>query len=1636
MANSQPTTGLEIAVVGMAGRFPGAKNVEEFWRNLRHGVESITFFTDEELKASGIDPASYGAPDYVKAAGIIEDIDKFDAAFFGYNPREAALMDPQHRLFLECAWEALENAGYDAERYEGAIGVYAGVGVNSYLLNNLMANPAQLGAAVSLPVAIGNDKDFLSTRVSYKLNLRGPAFTVQTACSTSLVATHLACQSLLNGECDLALAGGVLVQVPHKAGYVYQEGGTYSPDGHCRAFDANANGTTNGNGVAIVVLKRLQEALAAGDRVCAVIKGSAINNDGSDKVGFTAPSVNGQAQVITEALAVAGVEPETVSYIETHGTGTNLGDPIEIAALIQAFRGRTDKKNFCAIGSVKTNIGHTDAAAGAAGLIKTVLALQHQEIPPSLHFEKPNPKIDFANSPFYVNAKLAEWETNPAGARRRAGVSSFGIGGTNAHVVVEEAPVAEPSSSSRSHQLLVLSAKTNSALEKATANLAEYLAQHRDTDRSLKFDQPANRRTGQPANSLADVAFTLQTGRKRFNHRRTVVCGSVDEAVAALSNRDPKRVLTRFQSAGESAIAFMFPGQGAQYVNMGLELYQTEAVFREQVDRCCDCLKPHLGFDLRRVLYPPAGDEETATQELKQTYITQPALFVMEYAMAQLWMDWGVRPQAMIGHSIGEYVAACLAEVFSLDDALMLVAKRGRMMQNLPGGAMLAVPLPVEQVEAMLNGKLSLAAINEFSSCVVSGPNEAVNEFEALLAAKVAGCRRLQTSHAFHSAMMDEILDAFVAEMRRVKLQAPKIPYLSNVTGAWITAKDATEPNYYARHLRQTVRFAEGVKELLKEPDRVLLEVGPGRTLSTLAESPRDKKSAPTIISSMRHPHDQQSDAAFLLKALGKLWLAGAPVDWSGFYANEKRRRVALPTYPFERQRCWIAPLPNAPVAARPSPFVKKANLADWFYLPSWKRLDLANGTDRSLEFAEALLDDEFKRPVSSLEKRMDLANGTGRSLEFVEALPDGEFKRPVSSLEQKWRWLIFANATALCKALTKRLQQCGHEVFVVNAGENFARLDDRVYQLNPHRPADYEALLDALAKLDKMPERIVHLWGAENLQLEIENFRFSIFYSLVYLAQALAKQKLSAAPRLAVVTSNVHEVTGEETLHPEQATVLALCHVIPQEFPGFICRNLDVARPESTAEVDKLIADLVSDSSDHVVAYRGKHRWVQTFEPLRLTGDGRKATGEEQRVPADRLRPGGVYLITGGLGHIGLKLAEHFAKVANAKLVLTGRSRLPARNEWESWLATHGEDDVVSQKLRKVQALEKLGSEVLAPVADAADLEQMQAVIGQTYERFGALHGVIHAAGIMDENAFQMISALNAADCERHFQPKINGLHILEKVLAGKELDFCMLLSSLSSVLGGIGYTAYAAANIFMDAFTHRHNQIQSSRWISVNWDGWEGAKSKEQKAKGKGQNLEREGGMASEDELVITPIEGVEVFDRILSVGAIGQIVVSTGDLPARIERWIKLEALPQETREVDDGLDRDESETALSARAELSTAYVAPRNEVERAVSAIWQELLGMAQVGVDDNFFELGGHSLLAIQVIGRLRQAFQMEISVQKIFEAPTVAELAAHVEKARRPEDNTIEKMAQLLQMVEGASEEEVQALLAEKAEQ
>jgi len=876
----------EVAIIGMAGRFPGARNLNTYWDNLQLGKESISFFSNQELLASGIDLAILNNKNYVNASAVLDDYDKFDAAFFGLSAREANLTDPQHRIFLECAWEALENAGYDSSQNKDRIGVFAGASMNTYLLALLVSNPNIISATSNLALMIGNDKDFLATRVSYKLNLKGPSIVVQTACSTSLVAVHLACKNLLNNECDMALAGGVSIRVPHNAGYLYQDGGIYSPDGHCRTFDARSQGTVFGSGVGIVVLKRLADALRDRDYIHAVIKGSSVNNDGSDKIGYTAPSVEGQTRVIRDAHKTAVVPPESITYVELHGTGTSLGDPIEVAALSQAFRYETKKNGFCAIGSVKTNIGHLDAAAGVAGLIKTILALEHRLIPPSINFELPNPRIDFLNSPFYVNTALAEWTAGSF--PRRAGVSSLGIGGTNAHVVLEEAPIVEPSSHSRPYQLLTISAKSKTALEMVIANLIKYLQDHPDI-------------------KLPDFAYTLMVGRHKFNYRRSLVCQNVENAITTLQAQSQRTELC-YQEATNRPVIFMFPGQGTQYQNMTRELYGLEPVFHKHFDICAEILVNHLGLDIRKVLYPAKDEMVRKAQSIDETFLTQPLLFTVEYSLAQLWMSWGVMPQAMIGHSIGEYVAACLSGVLSLEDILALIAIRGKLMQDLPFGAMLAVNLSEKEIISFLSvdTSLSLAAVNSSSSSVISGPIESIEHLKVEFVREKIPFRHLQVSHAFHSAMMEPMMDPFYAHISKFQFHEPRIPYISNITGTWITPKEAMEPLYWSKHLRQTVRFSDGLQELLNDPERIFLEVGPGRTLSAIIKRQLGKQFNGAILTSLHSAHEVGSDVHSLLDTLGQLWQAGAKIDGAGLYGSEQRCRIPLPTYPFERQRYWM----------------------------------------------------------------------------------------------------------------------------------------------------------------------------------------------------------------------------------------------------------------------------------------------------------------------------------------------------------------------------------------------------------------------------------------------------------------------------------------------------------------------------------------------------------------------------------------------------------------------------------------------------------------------------------------------------------------------------------------------------------
>jgi len=872
----------DIAIVGMSCRFPGANNIDSYWQMLTEGREQITFFDKEKIPVD-IDRSTRDNGLYVRARGIVSDVDLFDADFFGFTRQIAEVLDPQIRLFIENSCEALENAGYASGRHENTVGVYAGTGRSSYLHYNILTRSDIIDRVGDLQIELGNDKDFIATRLSHSLNLTGPSICLSTACSTSLVAIIMACQALSRGDCTIAIAGGSNIAFPIYRGYLHQEGAIYSRDGHCRPFDADATGTTFSDGVGVVVLKKLSKALAENNIVYAIIKGGAINNDGSKKVSFSAPGVDGQVNVISAALDSAVISADTVTYVETHGTATQLGDPIEIEALSQAFRKGIKKNQLCAIGSVKSNIGHTAIAAGAAGFIKTALMLYHKTLVPSINFQNPNPAIDFESSPFYVNTKLAPWQTN--GAPRRAGVSSFGFGGTNAHVILEEAPPRNPSGPSRPWQMLPFSAKSPSALNAAMHNFGGYIAKNPDV-------------------SLPDCAYTLQAHRTDYLFRRYIVCRTNQEARAAITSEDTSIGGAHAYSQRSPSLVFMFPGQGTQYAGMGAALYGREPVFRAAFDRCAAALRRAMDEDILDALFSAGPD---ALEKLKSTYYAQPALFAVEYALSKLWQDWGLKPRALVGHSIGEFVAACVSGVMEVEDAAALVAARARLMQTLPPGAMLSVRLPESEVLSILPPDLSIAAVNSPLLCVVSGPLDAIEEFKAGCEKNGVACRPLHTSHGFHSAMVDPIIPVFNAEVLKIRLSTPTIPIVSTVTGKLLTNNEATDPEYWTRHMRVTVRFSDAIKSLLdSEGEKVFLEVGPRATSATLVQQQiRDRKRHCTV-TSLGDQAESVSDYRELIDATGQLWLRGISLDWASYYRDEKRLQVPLPSYPFDRQRYWI----------------------------------------------------------------------------------------------------------------------------------------------------------------------------------------------------------------------------------------------------------------------------------------------------------------------------------------------------------------------------------------------------------------------------------------------------------------------------------------------------------------------------------------------------------------------------------------------------------------------------------------------------------------------------------------------------------------------------------------------------------
>ncbi|MBE9913470.1 amino acid adenylation domain-containing protein [Paenibacillus donghaensis] len=1349
-----PVQSRDIAIIGMAGRFPGADNIEMFWHHLQQGKEGITFFTEEELRRSGISEFLLQRSDYVKAKGMLEGIEYFDAGLFGYSGQEAELMDPQLRLLHECVWAALEDAGYDTERYQDAIGLFVGGTVNLGWVNhlfNVLEDDTERWRASHLNV------HSMSMPISYRLNLKGPSLTVETACSSSLVAVHLACQSLIRRESSIALAGGVSVTVPKKSGYLYQDGMIKSPDGHCRAFDADAKGTVSGDGLGIVVLKTLEDALRDGDHIYAIIKGSAVNNDGTRKAGFTAPSVTGQKEVVAAALEAAAVSADSIGYVETHGTGTPLGDPIEIEALSDFFL--AGKGRPTAIGSVKTNIGHLDAAAGIAGLMKTVLSLHHKQIPPSLHYKEPNPGIPFDQTSLFVNRELLDWIPEQA-YPRRAGVSSFGIGGTNAHVILEEAPISKKrdtqigdTGTNYSREIYVFSAQTEKALKRKCKEMLDYLEL-------------------MPDSNLHDIAYTLALGRKQLNIRIALVASTRQELCEKLQ-AFLSGSISSVSIQPERHVVFLFPGQGSQYSGMARHLYETEPLFRQEMNRCLEIARAVMSFDPLEVWLRDLNSGQESSASVRQsgglnaidlTEAAQPLLFMVEYALARLLQQWGIQPAGMIGHSLGEYTAACISGVLSLEEAIKLVVRRSSLMQQMQPGEMLSVNLAHEVLADLMRNwpELSIAASNSPDLSVISGPADSISGITGELRQMGIEPIRLQVSHAFHSAMMEPMLDDFGKSVREMTLSAPKIPYISNLTGEWITPGQAADPDYYSSHIRGTVRFREGLETLSARLKPIFLEVGPGRTLSQLVRHQGGIHGSFPVIDLIPRSQEKALGDLKWLEGLASLWMHGAELDWAAFYRQRPGKRISLPAYPFERQYYWKYQLEtdHVHVTRISEAGEKERKVADWIHVPRWIELEPAAQEDSKLFFIE-------KQTV-----------------------------------------LLLCDPSSLADRLSDQLDRQGHHVIRVYPHQDFKRVSNKMYMLDPGNAPDYKHLYEYLADSgEPMPSRIIHLWGMgggeEQTGLSEEGCQETLnrcLYSLIYLVQEAGKVLAANPIHLVLGTRGMELVHPEDKVDPLKSLLSGAASVIPLEYPNLHVHSLDVDS-ESLDEVSGQLLSLLVESAGaeapakpafNRYAFRKRQRYIHRFL--------RKDDGQSYpSIPV--LQQGGSYLITGGLSGIGLVLAHYLAEKYHAKLTLIGRS---PREMGEETARIRGN-----------------GGQVHIEVANVTDRKAMERIIHEAAARYGALDGVFHAAGVADIGG--MLHQVTREHTESVLAPKVEGTFAIFEAMNGLSMlpAFMVVFSSISSSFGAFGQASYAAANAFLDGFACacRNERI---RVVSIDWDTW----------------------------------------------------------------------------------------------------------------------------------------------------------------------------------------------------------------------
>jgi acyl transferase domain-containing protein/acyl carrier protein len=1469
MDNNQRYTGFEIAIVGMACRFPGAANWREYWDNLEKGIESIRTLSDEELSRAGVENAILFDKDLVKAGVDLPRKEFFDSSFFNYRPDDAVLLNPSHRAFHECAWEALEDAGYDPDRMNGHIGVYAGAGDDlNWKIYSILKNANRQTDDFTLTQI--NNKDNLASLLSYKLNLKGPSLSINTACSTSLVAIHLACKSLLLGESKIALAGGVTILAQKSRGYIYREGMILSPDGHCRAFDKNAGGTVAGEGVGIVVLKRLNNAIADGDHIYAAIKGSAINNDGNRKVGYTAPSVEGQLECIKMAHKLSKVDPVGIDYIEAHGTGTKLGDPVEIEALNLAFQNERTKHTV--IGSVKTNIGHLDTAAGVAGLIKAALCLKFKRIPATLHFKEFNPEADFDGGPFYINNGLKEWERK-GDSPLRAGVSSFGIGGTNAHVVLEEAPDGEESGPERPYKIMVVSAKTEKSLHRYLCDLRAYLY-------------------ASPEVGLADMSYMLQTGRKHFDYRKYAVFENREELLSLLDYEINQGKATK--SKLRDQLIFMFPGQGAQFVNMGIGLYEKEKLFREWMDRGFIFLQNLTGIDFRDVLYP--GDDGQG--KMHETRYTQPLVFLFEYSIARLIMSLGIMPEYMIGHSIGEYVAAAISGVFSFEDALRLVVRRGELISSLSSGVMVSAAMASGEAGGYAVPGVSIAAVNSPGQVVFSGNIEPIARLMHTLDASGISYIKLHTSHAFHSEMLDVILEDFRGVLERTCYGKVKIPFVSNLTGDLIKEQEAISPDYWVRHMRETVKFSAGIQTLVSLcSDPVFIETGPGHSLTSMVKQHRWEQPKATI-DLVRRPGGRMPDLRTFSEAIGRLWSLGVNIDWVEYNKSESRKKISLPTYSFENTRYPVEVDPAEAVISFDKGMTglwKGRELKDWIYYPVWKNVILLP----------------------------------------TETTPAGR------------GYLFFTYDTRFTGSIKPFLINTGDNFIEVIVGASFERESECRYTVNPCSMADYEILARSILQDQLIITDIIYCWtiGIDSTPLGSKDPVFEThltYFGLANIVKAFLHTGQLSGKRITLLTDRLYRVIGSENPGFAASLLLGLMNSLPQEY-SVKCFNVDVDLSGPNSELpEKIALEIRGNRNDRILAIRNGIRWVRDYQQNSLPLVGKKGV----------LRTGGVYMITGGSGNVGSVLTRYLVEKYHAKVAVIGR--------------------------REYSHLDKIPG-VFYYKADVANLEEFRARVEEIVTTLGPITGIIHAAGLTDHRYFELVEDITVERALAIFSPKVHGIKNIYEIFKDKRLDFVWATSSLSSLLGGIAYSSYSSANLYMDHFIAA---------VSTGLSNWKSVQLSEMIFDE--ESIQRE---KNDSRLGLKPPEICELFEWSLGIKEYCVISETVENLFLRIkrvyeekrERYLDTDFSPDDVEKID--------------RPDLITAYVAPETETEIKVVEMLENFFGVRGIGVEDNFFELGGDSLKATVFLRRLEQTFLIKMPMADFFLADHVRKIADEIDE-------------------------------------